>query len=81
MLAPLPFGRGWGVGSRLLKNVNPQKYFLRARRAFFGFPMGGSNLSNGRKQILRLSKEIHPPVSNFQEPEKSCISRFIFVIL
>jgi hypothetical protein len=65
----------------LLKNVNTQKYFLRARRAVFGFPMGGSNLSNGRKQILRLSEEIHPPVSNFREHKNSCISRFIFVIL
>ena len=65
----------------LLKIVNTQKYFLGARRAVFGFPMGGSNLSNGRKQKFRQSEENQAPAIVAQQPKNSCRNQNFFVPL
>jgi len=45
------------------------------------FPMGGSNLSNGRKQKFRQSEENQATVAADRQPKNTCKFRKIFVIL
>ena len=55
--------------------------FLAFQWAEATFPMGGSNLSNGRKQKFRQSEENQATVAAVRQAENSCRNQNFFVPL